>query len=601
MGDVAAILGVSTNAPTPVGTKETSHQQPSSSNNADKKSEQNTSTKPNKNLHTAFTKPVLTALTNEDPSKHNSASLPPIVPAAVKINNKFISSQKKARPWTWAPFASHARNDGLLLNHWVRAGVEYPEYPFARFNIHLDALDYKSQSPNPVEFYDMYLQDDNWTMAETDTLLELCRVFELRWPVIIDRWIGKYTSCLTQKRVEDLQHRYYTIGMILNQQMVEKAALLEAQNLQKAMGQNMSEGLKHQHAIVNNIATSASNPNVKQMVDGNGVKVTMQPMINVTGTGTTNQATFDLDTEKQRRNLLSKIWQRSKEEELEEESLRAELKLVETQLRKLKKNGGHIMAAGKNTPASSRGPSPMPLSNQSNDASFAMLDPQFVSSQPVPMSGTPYLQSGRLKDPATGGPMSINKTTLRHMEQILKELKIPDRPLPTKRVCDMYDHVRKASLTLLTLQKAMHKKESEVLARRNRLEKVAGTAVAKEAQLKAEAASKAAAEAAEKAAKEKAAAEKAAEKAAAKSKSKSSSKKGTTKKKTTTKKKPAGEGKKKRKAPAKKKKATSEGSKSSTPANTPATDSKTATTTNAPAPAAASATDENPKKRAKTS
>ena len=32
------------------------------------------------------------------------------------------------------------------------------------------------------------LQDPDWTKGETDYLLELTRRFELRWPVIYDRW-----------------------------------------------------------------------------------------------------------------------------------------------------------------------------------------------------------------------------------------------------------------------------------------------------------------------------------------------------------------------------------------------------------------------------
>ena len=72
---------------------------------------------------------------------------------------------------------------------------------------------------------------------------------------------------------------------------------------------------------------------------------------------------------------MEKIWERSKDDELEEEALRVELKLVETQIRKLKKGGKHIFAAATAArsvaskigggsaapiPTSSRGPSPVP-------------------------------------------------------------------------------------------------------------------------------------------------------------------------------------------------------------------------------------------------
>ncbi len=585
-------------------------------------------------------------------SNSNSDPLPPIVPdAVVRVNNRFIHSGKKARPWCWANFSSSARNDGLLLHHWVRAGVEYPEYPFARFNIHMDALNYRdlenigsNRGSNggdgmegsggiggrgeasgdddhlaADEFYDKYLHDDNWTQTETDDLLELCRVYELRWPVIIDRWVGKFGST-SSKKVEDLQHRYYTIGMILNKRLVEKAARVEAENLAKALAASESlgpgvgsgmvggvgnrsmmggsggmeakdsvdgtstESLRAQQALASAISTSNSTAITSLGIKGDGsgvvpappvtsgmntsknqamgaganvtssgsqtnttsaIKANMQPPIASTNTGTTNQAVFDLDAERQRRRILEKIWHRSKEEEIEEQHLRHEIKLVEAQLRKLKKSGGHILAATRAavpggtatsgavggtgsqapsvansavpTPASSRGTSPIPpgdfaggtvgnstAATNNVEASYAMLDAQFASSAPIPTPGIPYLQSGRLKQPTAGGQMGISKTTLKRMEQVLKELNVNERPLPTKRVCDMYDHVRKGILTLLTLQKVMLKKESEVINRRNKLEKVAGETVAREIAAKAEAAHAA-----------KIAAEKAAAKAAA--------------------------------------------------------------------------------------
>jgi len=622
MGDVAAILGVAKKDPTSLGGGGVGGVGGVSSRSSSMpKAPQ---PPPPQTLTTSGTIPIpknvlkiIAGSSSDTNSNSCSDPLPPIVPdAVVRVNGRFISSSKKARAWCWASFSSSARNDGLLLNHWVRAGVEYPEYPFARFNIHMEALNYRdledgpgdNNGQNPIDgerpadgdgngspannhildadvFYQRYLYDENWTQSETDNLLELCRVYELRWPVIIDRWIGKFGST-SSKKVEDLQHRYYTIGMVLNKRLVEKAARVEAENLAKALAAsgsigvgmsiggmggmegkdgtegNSKEAMVAQHALATAISASNSSDIASIVKSSAGLNIetpitaNMQPNIAATNTGTTNQATFDLETERQRRNILDKIWERSKEEEIEEENLRAEIKLVDAQLRKCKKNGGHILAATKlnaglggstgntagsvvnsvanstvPTPASSRGPSPVPPSSTmaglhaaasatltNVEASYTMLDSQFSSTAPIPTPGTPYLQSGRLKQPATGGQMAINKTTLKRMEQVLKELNVNDRPVPTKRVCDVYDHVRKGILTLLTLQKAMLKKESEVINRRLRLEKVAGETVAKEVAAKAEAA-RAAAAAAEKAAAKAAAAE-------AKSKQKSGSTKG---------------------------------------------------------------------------
>jgi len=479
-----------------------------------------------------------------------------------------------------------------MLRHWVRAGVEYPDYPYARFDVHLEKLSYNDTADGPeggvgvdtdgagregggvgnkkddsndhgnsatvgdpnasvgkksdnVDIYKEYLRDQNWTQSETDALLNLCHIHELRWPIIMDRWMSQFGP-FSGKKVEDLQHRYYTIGTILNRRKVLKAVQVEAENLAKALavaqsGANntapgslgvggdgvknniagslssnaldsqLKEKLVAQHALAHSMAISTSAA-VSTMVGD--VKASILPPIPSINTGTSNQPTFDLQNERQRRRILEMIWLRSKEEELEEAELVKELKAIDTQIRRLKKSGGHILAAATatsssttctnannsqplginnntagSTPASSRGASPVPppsfgvmaVGKDATDSSYSMLHAQFSSTAPTPTPGTPYLQSGRLVQPATGGHLSINKTTLKRMQQVLKELNVMERPIPTKRVCDMYDHVRKGALTLLTLQKVMLKKEGEVVSRRVKLEKIAGNAVAREA------------------------------------------------------------------------------------------------------------------------
>ncbi|KAI1725164.1 DNA methyltransferase 1-associated protein 1 (DMAP1) domain-containing protein [Ditylenchus destructor] len=130
-----------------------------------------------------------------------------LVPSNTKLgytNAKIQFGRKKVRHWVWRPFSNPGRKDGFMLSHWEREG-ENPDkvYPFAKFNQH---------TPIPmftdVE-YEEYLQDNRWTKDESMHLLELCERFDLRWPVIDDRFDRKKFNA--KKDLVDLKERYYNI------------------------------------------------------------------------------------------------------------------------------------------------------------------------------------------------------------------------------------------------------------------------------------------------------------------------------------------------------------------------------------------------------
>ena len=443
--------------------------------------------------------------------KSSSAPLPPSVPAfpphkerlvakpneegAVKIGNRWIKIQTPARKWTWAPFSSSSRTDGTLFHHWVRSSVEYPDYPYARFDIHLDPICYSEEE------YQRYLVSDTWTKSETDRLVELARRHEMRWPVIFDRWIELFyfdnhsgegnSPPKMERKIEDLQFRFYQVAAVLNQVAIKLEASSEAQVLASATPDASSEDPKAatEHLLYETAAA-------RQLAAMEGPQ---QPLIACPGSGTSNKV-FDLEYERQRRLYMEALWNRTKEEEGEEKELRKELKQIEAQLRKIKKSGAHILAArkaGATAPApaasgggsasssliNSRSASPVPealgtgmSSNAAASAtSFpAMLDDAFASTAPVATPGTPYLQSGRLVPPAIGGSSGLNKSLLSRMDAFLKELKVPERPLPSKRVCDMYDSVRKDVIALLLVLKNVLQKEGLLQSKRLRLERLTG-------------------------------------------------------------------------------------------------------------------------------
>jgi len=76
--------------------------------------------------------------TTSSPSKVDSVS----VPSAVRVGNRTVFTSKLPRQWSWKAFTSSARGDGVQFRHWVRANVEYSDYPYARFDVNLNPLSY---------------------------------------------------------------------------------------------------------------------------------------------------------------------------------------------------------------------------------------------------------------------------------------------------------------------------------------------------------------------------------------------------------------------------------------------------------------------------
>jgi len=508
---------------------------------------------------------------NTSNSPWTSTPLPPIAPSIIpptksRINSYIDTNITSSQKWTWSPFVSSARNDGLMLHHWVKSDVKCVDYPYARFNIHLRTIDYDyeckkdSSVGSDIVHIKSYvsngLSDPRWTQSETDTLLELCQRFELRWPVIVDRWMGIFGPS-SDKKIEDLQHRYYRIGNIITCKMVEHAKRLEVDSLKRAlrgeknprssfniinkksdnMGMGLTSGRDSDDSMCSKIASVINNEsrntyeeycidssylkrsNIDNKIKGDTdmldshFRVNIQPLIYDPNTGISNQPVFDLETENKRRQILEMIWVRTKEDEKEEEALKRELKHIEARIRKFKMSGGHILAAAQqsafiNSNSQSHpknisknniskpgmcGTSqyPVPTSKSSYESlptstgvfssendwihSFS-LDSSLLlpGTIPTPTPGTSYLQSGRLSKPTTGGQFGPTKASLKRLDIALKELKISERPIPTKRVCDMYDTVRRDILMLFALQKIMWKKEAEVVSRRKKLVNIIG-------------------------------------------------------------------------------------------------------------------------------
>ena len=84
--------------------------------------------------------------------------------------------------WEWKAFVNCARTDGLELKHWQKKGLEWDEYPFARFNKKLQILKYSDQE------YEEHLNSDSWSKFESDKLMQLVQLFGMNFFLVHDRW-----------------------------------------------------------------------------------------------------------------------------------------------------------------------------------------------------------------------------------------------------------------------------------------------------------------------------------------------------------------------------------------------------------------------------
>ncbi|KAI9302294.1 hypothetical protein BJ944DRAFT_290272 [Cunninghamella echinulata] len=179
------------------------------------------------------------------------------------------NTKKPAEPWVCKPFLHPARGDSLVLNHWVKASEQdSDDYHFAKFNRVVDIIEYTDEE------YDKYLTDTDWSKEETNYLFKLCQQYDLRFPVIADRF--EYGT--SARTMEDLKDRYYSVN----------------RKLIKVRG-----GLTHEY-----------NPHVDR-----------QTLL--------QQYSYDKTKEIERKQALLKLYQRTKEEIEEEEILFLEAKRME--------------------------------------------------------------------------------------------------------------------------------------------------------------------------------------------------------------------------------------------------------------------------------
>nr|CAG4647939.1 EOG090X076S [Moina brachiata]SVE93041.1 EOG090X076S [Moina brachiata] len=331
---------------------------------------------------------------------------------------------RKVRPWKWMPFTNPARKDGAVFHHWRRVADEGKEYPFANFNKQVHVVSYNDQE------YQQHLQLDNWSKAETDHLSDLCRQFDLRFPVIQDRWD---TTRFSKRTIEELKERYYDMCNLLNK------------------------------------ARHTTGPEPKLIA-------------------------YDADHEKRRKEQLKRLFERTSEQVEEEQNLLQELRKIEARkkdrerktqdLQKLitaADSGAAVGGASSDIPPAVQRGTPPDKKQQIRKKNTAPATPK-AKLELLPTVETPntgikfpefktsgvFLRSQRMKLPP-----SVGQKKSKAIEQMLTELGLELNPMPTEDICQNFNELRSDLVLLYELKLGLSTCEYELQSLRHQYEALA--------------------------------------------------------------------------------------------------------------------------------
>lgn len=331
-------------------------------------------------------------------------------------------SLRKVVKWTWTPFTNPARNDGFQLHHWRREMDKNKEYPFAKMNVSVNIVNYTDAE------YQELLQSNDWSRAETDYLMKMCRKFDLRFVVIQDQW-DKVTY--KQRSVEDIKDRYYFIYNTI--------------------------------AKIRNESTFSS---TKQQI-----------------------CIYDADHERKRKAQLIKLYNRTPTQVDEEQKLIADLRKIEQRKKEREKKTQDLQKLI--TAADSTAELRRNEQQQARNASVLSRSSRKKTSSQVKnsrfsdigsTSQTPNIESAGIKFPESKAygvwlrssrmklPTSVGQKRVKAIDQMLNELKIEQHPMPTEEICQRFNDLRSDIVFVYELKMALNLMEFELQALKHQVE-----------------------------------------------------------------------------------------------------------------------------------
>jgi DNA methyltransferase 1-associated protein 1 len=158
----------------------------------------NEASRPAKRIRTTAPRPILKGLAREVQNLSVGDNPIAIVPEITTFKKKRFGSRKPVGKWEQREFTNSARDDkDFVLRHWRRKDdtkvevdedgegevkVKMEDSSFAKFSVQVQVPSYAPEQ------YKEQLEHPDWTKEETDYLISVVKEFDLRWPLIWDRY-----------------------------------------------------------------------------------------------------------------------------------------------------------------------------------------------------------------------------------------------------------------------------------------------------------------------------------------------------------------------------------------------------------------------------
>jgi SANT/Myb-like domain of DAMP1/DNA methyltransferase 1-associated protein 1 (DMAP1) len=391
----------------------------------------------------------------------------------VRAYKKRRNMNLRVTPWLWRDFENPARKDGVKFKHWSRADQKHVGYGPAKFNLPLHIVEYTDRE------YQRFLLDSRWSKDDTDLLFSLAKQFDLRWPIVYDRFNQVKRESKRGDDTKLLEHAGRKAKQVVQAALDDdddgekdddEAELEQAkQDVQAALDDDgeKDDEIERVESSIEVIDSCHSLTSMKERFYG-AVRVLLE--LRGVAPGSKVDAAlasfrYDRGRDELRRKQLRLLYEQTKAEADEQASVVKDHQTIETTMRKIDRERETAITAARQALV-------MPMFDESSYGS-TLPHIGLRCDVIVPKPFAPRTARGpigtALRSARVWTPVQLGAKLSQRVDAAVAELGVDLRPMPTDLVVEIFNHLRDDVVVLLDLHATLYKREQQLHILRQRL------------------------------------------------------------------------------------------------------------------------------------